>query len=186
MVVYDPNVPSQQQDDEYDCSQESCEYMLRGWGRTPDDAWMTAEWIEQGVMTPQYGLMDASGAGMADWLNQTYGMDGLLAGNAASVSFDDVAAECAGGMATHGICIGGRAFCHWIGIRGYEPASDLLLVANSAPGYMGVGNVLDRSQWASLGAWSMVTLRWPATAEAVASCGACGAPVDAGGRYVPA
>lgn len=165
MVSFDPHVPAQTQDADYDCSQESCEYMLRGWGRTPDDAWMTADWIAQGIMTPAYGLMDSSGAGMAQWVNQTYGMDGLEASNVASVDFDGLVRECDGGWAQHGIAAGGRAFYHWIGVRGYDPASGVLLLHNSAPGYMGVGQTLTRSQFNSLGPWSFVRVLWPTTDE---------------------
>lgn len=134
--------------------------MLRAWGRAPDDGWMTQSLIDNGVMTPQYGLMDASGAGMAGWLNQEYGEFGYLASNEASVDFDEVADEAA--ELVHPLMIGGRAWCHWVGVRWYDAGRDELEIANSAGGYMGVGQTLSRAQWASLGAFSLVRLTHPA------------------------
>jgi hypothetical protein len=160
LPVYDASVPAQAQDADYDCSQESAQWMLRAWGRSPDDGWMTQSLIDNGVMTPQLGLMDASGAGMAGWLNQEYGEFGYLASNEASVDFDDVADEAA--ELAHPLMIGGRAWCHWVGVRWYDAGRDVLEIANSAGGYMGVGQTLSRGQWASLGAFSMVRLAHPA------------------------
>lgn len=156
---YNPATPHQNQDWDWDCSQESAEFCLRSWGRTPSDDWMEQSLQEQGVVTPQYGLMDASGAGMADWFNREYGEFGYRASNEPSVTFDDVAAEAA--EMAHPLMIGGRAWCHWVGCRGYAPDDDLLLLANSADGYMGVGQTLNRAQFASLGAFSMVRLTHP-------------------------
>lgn len=158
LPVYDAAEPHQNQDWDWDCSQESAQWCLRSWGRTPDDDWMEQSLQDQGVVTPQYGLMDASGAGMADWFNREYGEFGYLASNEASVTFDDVAAEAA--MLSHPVMIGGRAWCHWVGCRGYS--AGLLLLANSADGYMGVGQTLSRGQWDALGSFSMVRLEHPA------------------------
>jgi hypothetical protein len=160
LPVYDSSTAPQPQDADFDCSQESAQWCLRAYGRNPDDAWMTESLIENNVMTPQYGLMDASGAGMADWLNTEYSEFGYLASNEPSVSFDDVAREAATGA--HPLMIGGRSWCHWVGCAGYSVDEDLLLIANSADGYMGVGQTLSRGQWASLGSFSMVRLMHPA------------------------
>lgn len=163
LPTFDPWVPMEYQNSDFDCSQESAQFLLRCWGRSPDDAWMTQEWLDQGIMTAEDGLMDATGAGMADWLNRTYGEDGYEASNNASVSFDDIAAEVAPGK--HPAAAGGRSYCHWIGIRAFD--GEVLQIHNSAPGYMGVGQTLSRAQFASLGPWSMVRLTHPAAEGAV-------------------
>jgi hypothetical protein len=160
LPTYDPSTPAQPQDADYDCSQESAQWCLRSWGRNPDDAWMTQSLIDQGVMTPQYGLMDASGAGMADWLNREYGEFGYVASNEPSVTFDQVANEAA--EVAHPLMIGGRAFYHWVGCSGWSSSGDVLLLANSALGYKGVWDTLSRAQWAQLGPWSLVRLQHPA------------------------
>lgn len=173
LPTFDPWVSLQAQDSDFDCSQESAQFMLRAWGRSPDDAWMTQEWLSQGIMTPEFGLMDATGGDMASWLNATYGVDGYVASNAPSVTFDDVVAEMAPG--NHPVACGGRSFYHWVGIRAYDAAQDLLAIHNSAPGYRGVYQTLSRSQWASLGSWSMVRLTHP-EAEALAPAAGVNGP----------
>jgi hypothetical protein len=158
LPTYDPASPSQNQDWDWDCSQESAQWCLRSWGRNPDDDWMESSLIQSGTVTPEYGLMDASGAGMADWFNAEYGEFGYLASNEPSVSFDDVALEAA--TMQHPLMIGGRAWYHWVGCRGFD--GDVLLIANSAEGYMGVTDWLSRSQFEALGPFSMVRLTHPA------------------------
>lgn len=157
LPVYDPATPHQNQDWDWDCSQESAEFCLRSWGRTPSDDWMEQSLQDQGVVTSQYGLMDASGSGMADWFNREYGEFGYVASSEPSVTFDEVAAEAA--SMSHPLMIGGRAWCHWVGCKGYS--GDVLLLANSAAGYMGVGQTLSRSQFANLGSFSLVRLTHP-------------------------
>jgi hypothetical protein len=160
LPAYNPDAPFQYQDADFDCSQESAQWCLRAWGRSPDDAWMTQSLIDNGIMSAELGLVDASGAGMAGWFNQEYGEFGYVASNEPSVTFDDVASEAATGQ--HPLMIGGRAWYHWVGCAGYDAGSDLLVIRNSAPGYMGVDQTLGRGQWANLGAFSMVRLTHPA------------------------
>jgi lysozyme len=121
---------------------------------------MEADMIEKGIINPQLGCLDASGAGLASWVNDTYGGDGYVASNQAEVSFDDLAAEA--GTGTHPISVGGRAWYHWASISGYDPTTDVLLVKNSAPGYMGVYDTMSRAQFASLGSFSLVRVTNPA------------------------
>lgn len=159
LPVYDPAEPSQNQDDAWDCSQESAQWCLNSWGRNPDDGWMTQCLLDEGVVSAQYGLMDASGAGMADWFNRWYSEDGYVASNEPSVTFDQLAVEAFDRQ--HPLMIGGRSWCHWVGLSGYSIESDLLLIKNSAPGYLGVWDTLSRSQFAALGSFSMVRLTHP-------------------------
>jgi GH25 family lysozyme M1 (1,4-beta-N-acetylmuramidase) len=156
---YDPNEPAHPQENDWDCSCESTEWALFAYGRTPDDDWIEQSMIAAGVANPAVGLTDASGAGLANWLNVEYGEFGYVSSNEPSVSFDDVAAEAA--TLKHPLLMGGRAWCHWTGVRGYSAADDLLLLANPANGYQGVYQTMNRSQFASLGSFSMVRLTHP-------------------------
>jgi hypothetical protein len=156
--VYDPNEPARVQENDWDCSVESTEWALFSWGRTPDDNWLEQSMIAAGVVDPAVGLCDASGAGLADWCNTEYGEFGYWAENEPSVSFDELAAEAS--TLKHPIMAGGRAFYHWVGVRG--ATADLILLANPAPGWKGVYDSLTRSQFAALGSWSMVRLTHPA------------------------
>lgn len=159
--VYDPREPAQAQDWSFDCSQQSASWALWSYGRTPDDDWMESSMIASGTMSPAVGLCDASGAGLASWLNEQYGMDGYVSSNDGSVSFDDVAAEAA--TLKHPLMLGGRGWGHWSGCRAYDPVADLLLLANPADGYRDVYQTLDRQQFAQLGTFSLVRLTHPAS-----------------------
>jgi hypothetical protein len=161
LPTYDPNEPARLQENDWDCSAESIEWCLYAWGRTPDDNWIEDSMIAAGVISPEIGCLDASGAGLADWLNDEYGEFGYLASNEPSVSFDDVAWEA--GLKKHPLAIGGRGWYHWSGVRGYQPETDALLLANPAPGWQGVYDTITRSDWARLGTWSMVRLTHPAS-----------------------
>lgn len=159
LPVYDCNEPARLQENDWDCSVESTEWALYAWGRAPSDDWLEQSMQAAGVVNPAVGLCDASGAGLADWVNTEYGEFGYAASNEPSVIFDDVAAEAALGQ--HPLAIGGRAWGHWSGVRGYSPSDDLILLANPAPGYKGVDQVLSRDDWARLGTWSMVRVTHP-------------------------
>jgi len=156
---YDADAPAITQQHDWDCSEESAHWMLCAYGRDPSESWMEASLIETGTVTPAYGLMDASGFGMAAWLNDQYGDFGYLASNDNPVSFDELASEA--GSLQHPLMIGGRAFYHWVGLRGYDPGQDILVLANPAPGYRGVYQELTRSQFAALGSFSLVRLTHP-------------------------
>src|SRR5262245_26382370 len=99
---YDPMEEVQYQDMSYDCSQQSLSWCVWAWGRTPEDDWMEASLQAGGYMNAQVGCTDASGAGLAQWTNETYGSDGYVASNQNPVSFDELAAEA--GTLKHPIC----------------------------------------------------------------------------------
>jgi hypothetical protein len=162
LPTYNAAEPAHPQENDWSCSQDSAEWALWAYGREPGDDWMEQSMMTAGVIDPAVGLCDASGAGLARWLNDNYGGpdDGFLSSNEPSVTFDDVAMEAAQGK--HPLMIGGRAWGHWSGCRGYGSSSDLLMLANPADGWMGVSQTMDRQQFASLGPFSMVRLTHPA------------------------
>lgn len=159
LPVYDPTEPPRLQENDWDCSVESTEWGLYAWGRFPDDNWIEDSMIAAGVVDPAVGLCDASGAGLADWVNTEYGEFGYEATNTNPISFDALAQEAA--TAKHPIMAGGRAFYHWVGVRGYSSTSDQLLLANPAPGWKGVYQTMTRAQFDQLGSFSMVRLTHP-------------------------
>jgi hypothetical protein len=162
LPVYNPDEPAHPQENDWSCSQDSAEWALWAYGRTPDDDWMEASMQAAGVIDPAVGLCDASGAGLARWLNAEYGTPeyGYLASNDDPVSFDDVAYEAAEGK--HPLMIGGRAWGHWSGCSGYDAGRDVLILKNPAEGYQGVWDTMSRGQFAALGSFSMVRLTHPA------------------------
>lgn len=156
---YDQQEPAILQNHDWDCSEESTRWCLYAYERTPDDSWMEASMIAAGVVDPSVGCTDASGAGLASWVNAQYSEYGYLAANNPSVSFDEVAQEASQGL--HPLAIGGRDWYHWSGVRGYDALLDRLELANPAPGYQGIYQSLSRSQFAQLGPFSLLRVTHP-------------------------
>jgi hypothetical protein len=98
-------------------------------------------------INPSYGLMDASGSALSAVL-ANYGQE-------TSQSWLDFPTvhELAGG--TTGM-MGGAAYYHWVALRGTSGTN--LWIANSAPGYMGVYDILSRADFERLGPFSVVWL----------------------------
>lgn len=166
LPTYDRTEPARLQEHDWDCSVESIEWCLYAWGRAPDDDWLEQTMIAEGVVSPEQGCLDASGAGLAAFVNRHYGVDGYVAENDPGVSFDDLRAEAGAGK--HPIAIGGRGWYHWSGCRGYHPTTDQLILANPAPGWKEVHQALSRADFDRLGPWSMVRVTHPAAEGAVA------------------
>lgn len=156
-VTFNPAEPPHAQEHDYDCSQDSLEWALHSVGRKPSDGWLEQTMIAEGVMSRELGLIDASGAGLAAFVRRQYGEFGYDANNENPVSFDALAAE----IGPYPMLIGGRAWGHWSGLKGYDRARDVLLLANPADGYKGVGQTMSREQFAALGPFSMVRVLHP-------------------------
>jgi hypothetical protein len=98
-------------------------------------------------INPTWGLMDASGAALQDVYSEYEQLteQGWL-------DFDTVyelAQQTTGQLS-------GAAWYHWVALRGV--AGDALWIANSAPGYKGIYDVLNRSDFERLGPFSVVYL----------------------------
>lgn len=159
-IRYEPSEPPHPQESDWDCSQDSAEWALWSVGRRPSNAWMEQTMIAEGVATPSLGLLDASGAGLAAFLNRHYGEDGFTSTNVSPITFDTLAAE----SGTYPLMIGGRKWGsggHWSGLRAYDATRDVLLLANPAAGYVGINQEMTREQFSRLGAFSAVSLSHP-------------------------
>jgi len=157
-VTYNKLEPVHPQEHSYDCSQDSLEWAMWALGRKPADGWMEATMIAEKVMSPELGLLDATGAGLAAFVVRQYGEFGFLSNNEPLISFDWIAAE--GGHA-YPVLMGGRAWGHWTAVRDYDAARDLLLLANPADGWKGVGQTMSRDQFQALGPFSAVRVWHP-------------------------
>lgn len=94
-----------------------------------------------------YGLMDGSGAVLAEC---------LAAQGAPAFCFwpsYDQAYQLARFMP---LLIGGVSWNHWVGVRGVLPSA--LSIANSAPGWQGVDEVLLPGDWDNLGPFAAVVV----------------------------
>ena len=150
---FDPNTPDEKQRQDWTCSIRSVMWLLKSIGVavTPDEA---QDAMSPRYVTPELGLLDASGAGIVAVLRDRWG---VTAENHASVTFDEVAAL-AGKMP---VAIGGRNWGgpgkgHWSAVRGYDGTR--LVLANPASGTVYGDASLTREQWAWRGPWSAVVV----------------------------
>lgn len=156
-VVYDPDAPITPQPDDWSCAVRSAQWLLRSIGRRPGDDWIVQQLVDSGLVTPEHGLMDASGQALAAWLQREYGDEmGLRFEAASPVTWERVVAL----AGRQPVLIGGRAWNHWSGVRRLTSEGGLAL-ANPDPNWKGAGTVLDRSEWDRLGPWSLVTVAIP-------------------------
>lgn len=145
-------LPTDAQDYPWDCAACSTAWALRTIGRDYSEQ-MVIEGLGSSRISPTYGLLDASGAGLVEYLAEI----GVVASNNPSASFDDVAA--AAGFQP--MVIGGRAWCHWVAVRmggaaAGRPDVVLLALMNPADGYMGVNQTLNAYEFDELGPFSAV------------------------------
>jgi hypothetical protein len=96
-----------------------------------------------------YGLMDASGKALADAYSQSYSWPSHYS---PAVTYADAISLAWAGP----LLLGGRQWCHWTAVRGTD--GRVLQLANPAPFWFGVGQVLNEPQWDRLGPWSAVWL----------------------------
>jgi hypothetical protein len=154
MAVEDWNwkYPVELQDVPWDCSAASLTWALNAFGHGTTEADVVAGLGPQRI-TPQYGLMDSSGAGIVSYLAEL----GITAMNDGTVTWDEIQ----GAAGYQPMLAGGRAWCHWVGVRMAAPAfgmgpPDLVLLANPAPGYADVWQVLSHADFDRLGPFSAV------------------------------
>jgi hypothetical protein len=137
------------------CSVCSLDWVLKSTGIDPRaDLTVYESRYETGLqigypenVNPTYGLMDASGSALQAVL-RSYDQEST----SAYLDFDTVyaAAQHTTGM------MSGAAWYHWIALRGVS--GDALWIANSAPGYKGIWDVLTRADFERLGPFSCVLL----------------------------
>lgn len=146
------SLPADYQDYPWDCSATSLAWCLRAIGRTETEQDVIAG-LGPSRISPTLGLLDASGAGLVEYLGEI----GVQASNNPSASWQDLL-DAAGYQP---MCAGGRAWCHWVAVRMGGPAFGrpdirLLALMNPAPGYQGVEQVLDEADFNRLGPFSAV------------------------------
>lgn len=140
------------QDYAWDCAACSTAWALRtvGYDLSEQDV-ITG--LGPARISPTLGLLDASGAGLVQYLGEI----GVTAANNANATWKDIV-DAAGYQP---MVMGGRSWCHWVGVRMAGPASGradigAVLLMNSSPGYRGVGQWMSSWDFDNLGAFSAV------------------------------
>lgn len=145
-------LPVELQDVPWDCAAASLTWALNAYGHA-----ITEQDVVRGLgparISPALGLLDASGAGLVSYLAEL----GIPAMNDAQASWEDIQ----GGAGHQPMVMGGREWCHWTGVRmgtltitGWN--MDAVALANPAPGWRDVDQVLVRADFDFLGPFSAV------------------------------
>ena len=100
--------PVELQDYAWDCAAASTAWALQACGH-PYTEQMVIAGLGPTRISPTYGLLDASGRGIVDWLATI----GIGADNDSEATWDEVSA--AAGFQP--MVIGGRSWYHWTGVR---------------------------------------------------------------------
>lgn len=140
---------------DWTCAACSTEWVERALGfERSSDVYANRELVVYDIGYPNninatYGLMDGSGAQLQRVLKEWTGRDSE---QAYGLDFNAVyrIAEATPGL------MSGAHWYHWVALRGVQ--SGCLWIANSAPGYKGVYDVLTPAQYAQLGGFSVVWL----------------------------
>lgn len=144
--------PVELQDYAWDCSAASTAWALQAAGLPYTEDEVIAG-LGPSRISPELGLLDASGAGIVDWLASI----GVSAENDASATFSEVAVA----AGYQPMIMGGRSWYHWTGVRMGGPAWGVpelpyLLLANPAPGWVGISQYMSDSDFADLGPFSAI------------------------------
>jgi hypothetical protein len=136
---------------DWTCSACSLDWVLRATGLAPEHTRPEAinEIGYPDNINPEYGLMDASGAALWAVYEDLYAQPAGLSWLDFDATYD---------LAQHTTGqIGGQAWYHWVALRG-TTGDGALWIANSAPGYRGIHDVLSRQDFNRLGPFSVVWL----------------------------
>lgn len=137
---------------DWTCSACATEFVERGCGAPRSgDIYANREAVVYAIGYPEhvnatYGLMDGSGRQLQRVLRDHAGLETRQAW----LSFDEaheIYSQTFGLMA-------GQAWVHWVGVRGVQGSN--LYIANSAPNYRGIWDVLSREDYQRLGPFSCV------------------------------
>ena len=156
MAEWNWKLPTDLQDYSWDCAACSLAWSLRtiGFTHTEQDV---IDGLGPSRISSQYGLLDASGAGLVSYLAEI----GVGAENNGNASWDEVMAA----SGSQPMVIGGRNWCHWVAVRVGSlqvsqatnyPDTGRILLMNPAPGYMGIYQILTQDYFDMLGTFSAV------------------------------
>lgn len=148
-LSYDAGVPAVMQTADWTCSACSLAWINQSLSiDVATDEWSAVAYIgEPENINSEWGLMDASGARLVQCLRE----QGAPAFSAWLdwLSTYDLAVRMP-------LLIGGVNWYHWVGVRGAD--SGVLRLANSAPGWQGIDQVLGEDDWNGLGPFAVVAV----------------------------
>ena len=143
--AYNPDTPPLLQPNNWACSVFSATMALNSVGIADD--WLTVRQRLGARVSEEWGLMNATGAGLAALFTEY----GLRADYDPDASWEEVCRR----AGRQPVCLGGRAWNHWTFVRSVDGDGDLVL-GNPAPSWREVGQFMQRHEFDTWGSWSMV------------------------------
>jgi hypothetical protein len=136
----------------WDCAAASLTWALNAAGHHTTEAEVVAG-LGPARISPAYGLLDASGAGLVEYLAEI----GIAAEANPSATWDNIVAA----AGYQPMLMGGRSWYHWTGVRIWSglittEIRSVVALANPAPGWMGVNQALAQEDFEQLGPFSAV------------------------------
>jgi hypothetical protein len=138
-IVFDPDFPRSEQDDDWSCCPTSLDWAMRSLGRKPGISWIEQRMVIDGVVSHAQGLLDHTGAGVVAWLGINdathYGSDGYgISNHQCPITWDQLVPEITP-HAPYPILLGlpnwvSGGHGHWVGVRGFS--NNRIQLANPA------------------------------------------------------
>lgn len=151
-MIYDPTIPAERQVQSWSCSVRTATFMLRSLG-IDMDASRLEDVLVPDYVTPELGLLQGDGAGLAAVLAD---QSGCPTGHR-WVDWAWLQAH----AGTEPVGIGSGTLYHWTAVRGLNDDGTIAL-ANPAPGYGGLGDVMTEAQFNHWAPWAGVWIEVPA------------------------
>lgn len=151
-MTYNPDQPPERQVQPWSCSIRTATWMLRSLGIDTDAARMQDLMVPDYV-TPELGLLQGDGTGMAQLFREHFG----LIAEAGWTNWADLC-ERAG---TEPIGLGSGSLYHWVAVRRLN-ADGTLALSNPAPGYQGLYDTMTEAQFNQWAPWARVYIAVPA------------------------
>ncbi len=150
IMTYDPNTPPERQIQDYACSIRTATWMLKSLG-VDIGAGAMQEIMVPKYVTPDLGLLDGRGYGLADVLRSRLPSGADIQVHEAA-TWNQVT-EWAG----HGpIGIGSHSLYHWLAVRSFPDADGALSGMNPAPNWKAVGDQITQDEFDAWSPWNVV------------------------------
>lgn len=142
-MQYNPALDQPRQQNRWSCLPSSIAWGARALGADLSTSEFGLQVLHSRVITLGGYLVDKTGREVWDFTLGALGPYGLAAVYAYDASFDEVAVE----AGLYPLVVGSGSWLHYAAVRDYDPASGLLLLANSSPGWMSIGSTMSRQQF---------------------------------------
>lgn len=163
--LYVPSTPVVLQRDTWSCLPKSVGWALRASGLIVPDNEFDRAMVDNGIITVGGQLADKSGADLAGFLPEVVPGASVVGGYIENVAFSQVARE----AGHYAVVIGCTRFHHYVAVSGYDTRRNVLLLRNSAPGWLDVYETMSAKQFNRIRPVNMIRIARPSTVAQVAT-----------------